>query len=242
MPVREACALALLLAAPACAREPSWARQARERMVETVAGRSEHPVEDRRVLEALRRVRRHEFVPEAVRRQAYDDRPLPIGEGQTISQPYIVGYMTQALEIRPGDKVLEVGTGSGYQAAVLAEMGAEVYTVEILEGLGRRAEAALKRLGYGKVRVRIGDGYRGWPEAAPFDGIIVTCAPDHIPRPLVDQLKEGGRMVIPVGERPEGRPWAVQELVVVRKTPEGMRREGRMSVRFVPMTGEAQKK
>lgn len=189
----------------------------------------------------MRRVPRHEFVPPDVSAQAYGDHPLPIGEGQTISQPFIVGYMTEILGSKPGDRVLEIGTGSGYQAAILSELVKEVYTIEIVGPLARRAEAALKRLGYRNVSVRAGDGYRGWPEAAPFDSIIVTCAPDHIPQPLVDQLKIGGRMVIPVGAEIRGL-WSVQELILVRKTARGMEREKRMGVRFVPMTGEALKK
>lgn len=238
--------LALVLsAALGCngARAPSVAdRQAeRDAMVDLIAAHSpEQRVRDPRVLSAMRRVARHEFVPADVSAQAYGDHPLPIGEGQTISQPFIVGAMTELLEPKPGDRVLEIGTGSGYQAAVLAELVKEVYTVEIVEPLARRAEAALKRLGYKNIFVRAGDGYRGWPEAAPFDSIIVTCAPDHIPQPLMDQLKIGGRMVIPVGAELKGL-WSAQELVVVRKTERGMEREKRMDVRFVPMTGEARK-
>ncbi|MFH1725532.1 MAG: protein-L-isoaspartate(D-aspartate) O-methyltransferase [Elusimicrobiota bacterium] len=216
-------------------------RRAREAMVDDIANYSAmHRIKDPKVLAAMRKVPRDAFVPEDLKLHAYSDRPLPIGEGQTISQPFIVAYMTDALELRPGEKVLEIGTGSGYQAAILAEVVDEVYTIEIVETLGRRAERTLKDLGYDKVRVRIGDGYRGWPEAAPFDAVIVTCAPDHIPQPLVDQLRLGGRMMIPVGEELSGRSWAAQELVLVRKTEKGMRREKKMDVRFVPMTGEAQ--
>jgi len=149
-------------------------------------------IRDCKVLEAMAKVPRHEFVPEAYRDMAYSDTPLPIGEGQTISQPYIVALMTEALELNPGDRVLEVGTGSGYHAAVLSEIAKEVYTIEIIESLGRTAEERLKRLGYKNVKVRIGDGYLGWQEYAPFDAIIVTCAPEHIPQPLVEQLAEGG--------------------------------------------------
>ncbi len=197
-------------------------------------------VRDQRVLAALRKVPRHEFVPEDIRDYAYEDRPLPIGEGQTISQPFIVGYMTEALGLDPGHKVLEIGTGSGYQAAVLAELVRDVYSIEIVKSLGLGAQKTLKRLGYQNVHVRIGDGYRGWPEAAPFDAIIVTCAPEHIPRPLEEQLKVGGLMMIPVGKPVAGRAWAAQELVLVRRTEKGMRREKKMDVRFVPMTGEAE--
>ncbi|WP_347710735.1 protein-L-isoaspartate(D-aspartate) O-methyltransferase [Geothrix sp. SG200] len=187
-------------------------------------------VADPRVLEAMGRVPRHEFVPAAQRGQAYEDWPLAIGYGQTISQPYIVAFMTAALAPRPEDRVLEIGTGSGYQAAVLAGLVAEVYTMEIVEPLAQRAEADLKRLGYTNVKVRAGDGYLGWPEAAPFDAIIVTCAPEDVPRALVDQLKVGGRMIIPVGSQ-----WGAQELYLLRKTATGLRRQGVLPVRFVPM-------
>ena len=169
--------------------------------------------------------------PEQLRAEAYDDHPLPIGEGQTISQPYIVGIMSELLQLTGGERVLEVGTGSGYQAAVLAELAKEVYSIEILEPLARRAAATLRELGYAGVAVRAGDGYLGWPEAAPFDAIIVTAAPDHIPQPLVDQLKVGGRLVIPVGER-------YQELLQCVKTPQGLLRRSIIPVRFVPLTGE----
>lgn len=190
-------------------------------------------ITDRAVLAAMRKVPRHEFVPESLRPRAYDDRPLPIGEGQTISQPYIVALMTEVLRLKPGEKVLEVGTGSGYQAAVLAEVIDEVYTIEILEGLGRRAQETLKRLGYSQVEVKIGDGYLGWEEHAPYDAIIVTCAPEHIPKPLVDQLAEGGRMIIPVG--PQGY---TQTLTLVEKKDDQVRRREIIPVLFVPMTGD----
>jgi protein-L-isoaspartate(D-aspartate) O-methyltransferase len=189
-------------------------------------------VRDPRVLAAMRAVPRHEFMPESERGQAYEDRPLPIGRSQTISQPYIVAAMTELLDLDPGEKVLEVGTGSGYQAAVLAELGAEVYSIEIIAPLGRQAARDLERLGY-RVNLRIGDGYRGWPEAAPFDAVIVTAAPDHVPEPLVEQLKVGGRMMIPVGR------WS-QRLVLIRKDEDGLHEEAVADVRFVPMTGEAQ--
>ncbi|HJV37676.1 MAG TPA: protein-L-isoaspartate(D-aspartate) O-methyltransferase [Geothrix sp.] len=202
--------------------------QARMRMVrEQIVARG---IADPRVLEAMGRVPRHEFVPAALRGQAYEDWPLAIGYGQTISQPYIVAFMTAALAPRPGDRVLEIGTGSGYQAAVLAGLVAEVYTMEIVEPLAQRAEADLKRLGYANVKVRAGDGHLGWPEAAPFDAIIVTCAPEDVPQPLVDQLKVGGRMIIPVGSQ-----WGAQELYLLRKTATGLRRQGVLPVRFVPM-------
>ena len=191
-------------------------------------------VSDARVLEVMRRVPRHEFVPIQMREQAYADHPLPIGEGQTISQPYIVAYMTEELRVGKKSKVLEIGTGSGYQAAVLAELGAEVYTIEIVPPLAERARATLSRLGYRNVHVRAGDGYKGWPEAAPFDRIIVTAAPDHIPQPLLDQLAVGGRMVIPVGD-------TFQQMTIVTKTPQGVTEQRTIDVLFVPMTGEAQK-
>jgi protein-L-isoaspartate(D-aspartate) O-methyltransferase len=191
-------------------------------------------IQDDRVLAAMARVPRHEFMPASQRPLAYEDGPLPIGHGQTISQPYIVAFMTAALDPKPGDRVLEIGTGSGYQAAVLSGLVAEVFSIEIVEPLARRAEADLKRLGYGNVRVRVGDGVLGWPEAAPFDAIIVTCAPERVPRALVDQLKVGGRMIVPVGPT-EG----VQELYLLRKRPEGMETQAVLPVRFVPMIGRA---
>ena len=170
----------------------------REKMVETqIKARG---VKDPRVLSALLKVERHRFVPEEYLGSAYSDQPLPIGEGQTISQPYIVALMTELLELKGNEKVLEIGTGSGYQAAVLAELAKEVYTIEIIEPLASTAKDRLLELGYQNVKVKAGDGYLGWPEAAPFDAIIITCAPDHIPEPLVEQLKEGGGMVLPLGE------------------------------------------
>jgi protein-L-isoaspartate(D-aspartate) O-methyltransferase len=205
---------------------------ARERMVrEQIAARG---IDDPRVLEAMRRVPRHEFVPLQSRDHAYADGPLPIGQGQTISQPYIVALMTDVLKLSGGERVLEVGTGSGYQAAVLAEMGVDVYSIEIVPELAERARADLERLGYGKVHVRTGDGYRGWPEAAPFAAIIVTAAPDHVPEPLVDQLAVGGRMVLPVGR------W-LQELMLITREEDGIHRERLTGVRFVPMRGEAER-
>lgn len=189
---------------------------------------------DPRVLEALRSVPRHAFVPPPLRSEAYGNHPLPIGGGQTISQPFIVAIMSHLLDVEPGEKVYELGTGSGYQAAVLAAMGVEVYSIEIVPRLAERARQTLERLGYEEVHVRAGDGYKGWPEAAPFDGIIVTAAPDHIPHPLVEQLAAGGRMVIPVGER----GW-VQHLKVLIKTAEGeLETRDVLPVRFVPVTGD----
>jgi len=184
-----------------------------------------------RVLAAMGKVPRHELVPAALQAQAYGDYPLPIGFEQTISQPFIVAFMTEKLEPKTTDKVLEIGTGSGYQAAVLAELVCEVYTIEIVEPLARRAEADLKRLGYTNIFVRAGDGYKGWPEAAPFDAVIVTCAPEHVPQPLVDQLKAGGRMIIPVG------PAGNQELYLLSKKGDKVERRAVLPVRFVPMTG-----
>jgi protein-L-isoaspartate(D-aspartate) O-methyltransferase len=185
-------------------------------------------VRDPRVLEAMRSVPRHRFVPQANQGEAYEDYPLPIGHGQTISQPYIVAYMSEVLAVGPGSTVLEVGTGSGYQAAVLAEMGAEVYTIEIVPELARSARQVFEALGYTRVHAREGDGYVGWPERAPFDAVIVTAAPDHVPQPLIDQLAIGGRMVVPVGR-------GSQQLVLLTKTADGVVREERMPVRFVPL-------
>jgi protein-L-isoaspartate(D-aspartate) O-methyltransferase len=190
-------------------------------------------IKDPLVLEAMNKVERHQFVLPGDERHAYDDGPLSIGEGQTISQPYIVAIMTELGKLGADSKVLEIGTGSGYQAAILGEIAKEVYSIEIIESLGLRAKDLLKKQGYENIQVRIGDGYKGWPEAAPFDAILVTAAPDHVPQPLVDQLKVGGRMVIPVGE-------FYQELEVIKKTPSGVEREKIIPVRFVPMTGEAE--
>ncbi len=223
-------------AAPGGGEDPAREREferAREAMVmEQVAARG---IEDERVLRAMRRVRRHEFVPADVRGSAYEDRPLPIGWEQTISQPYIVALMTAALELEGQERVLEIGTGSGYQAAVLAELVPEVYSIEILPELAARAQATLRRLGYERVQVRSGDGYRGWPEAAPFDAIVVTASPEHIPEPLRQQLRLGGRMVLPVGG-------GQQLLLRIRRTAEGFVSDTLAAVRFVPMTGEAMEK
>ncbi len=185
------------------------------------------------VLAAMEKVPRHRFVPDELADQAYEDHPLPIGFDQTISQPYIVASMTQALEPGKTDKVLEIGTGSGYQAAVLAELVADVYTIEIVKPLGQRAEKTLADLGYRNVHVRVGDGYAGWPEEAPFDKIMLTAAPPRVPQPLFDQLREGGLLIAPVGVYG-------QDLVLYRKTAEGMVERELYPVRFVPMTGKAQ--
>jgi protein-L-isoaspartate(D-aspartate) O-methyltransferase len=205
-------------------------RERRLRMVEDqIAARG---VTDPAVLAAMRAVPRHRFVPEAARRLAYDDGPLPIGEGQTISQPYVVAVMTAAIRPRKGMRVLEVGTGSGYQAAVLAACVAEVDTIEVVPALGRRAEAILKELGCRNVHVRVGDGFDGWPERGPFDAIVLTAAPERVPQPLLDQLRVGGRLVAPVGRD-------IQDLVVITRTDRGLVTEVIESVRFVPMTGKA---
>ncbi len=198
---------------------------------EQLAGRD---VTDEAVLAAMRTVPRHEFVPEKWREFSYDDAPLPIGHRQTISQPYIVAVMTELAALSPDARVLEVGTGSGYGAAVLSRVAKRVFTIEILEPLAIRAHETLRRLGYNNVAVRHGDGYQGWPDEAPFDAIVVTAAPAKIPEPLKQQLKVGGRLVLPVGER-NGR----QELRVITRTRQGFRDEFVFRVRFVPMTGEA---
>jgi protein-L-isoaspartate(D-aspartate) O-methyltransferase len=192
-------------------------------------------VHEERVLAAMAKVPREEFVPPEVRPASYTDQPLPIGYGQTISQPFIVALMTEQLRPSPKDRVLEIGTGSGYQAAILAELVAEVYSIEIIEPLAKSAEATLQRLGYKNVHVKAGDGYQGWQEFAPFDAVIVTCAPDHVPQPLTDQLKEDGRMIIPVGGP------GIQELYLLEKENGQLRQRAVESVRFVPMTGEAEK-
>ena len=206
----------------------------RKRMVENDILRRR--ITDRAVLDAMLKVPRHEFVESRHRYNAYADSALPIKESQTISQPYIVALMTQSARLRPGDRVLEVGTGSGYQAAVLAEIVKKVYSIEIVESLAKEADKRLKRLGFENVTVRHGDGYRGWPEAGPFDAILITAAAPEIPEPLVEQLKVGGRMVMPLGDHR-----LAQELVVLTKTKDGLQRETISGVVFVPMTGEIRK-
>ncbi|MGH9861855.1 MAG: protein-L-isoaspartate(D-aspartate) O-methyltransferase [Candidatus Acidiferrales bacterium] len=238
--------LALLLAPPGAGLtgdhaavaqgEGRW-RQLREALVRfTIEQPTDmrDPVSDARVLAAMRQIPRHEFVPADLRDQAYDDHPLPIGYGQTISQPYIVAKMTELLAPQPGDRVLELGAGSGYQAAVLSPLVKEVYTMEIIEPLGQAARQRLQRLGYRNVEVKVGDGYFGWPEKAPFDAIVVTAWATHVPPPLLEQLKPGGRMVIPVGS-----VFFQQNLVVVHKgkTATDLRMESVMPVAFVPLTG-----
>lgn len=195
-------------------------------------------VKDVRVLNAMLKVPRHEFVPENVRHLSYEDYPLPIGEDQTISQPYMVAFMTEALKLKGGERVLEIGTGSGYQAAILAELCPEVYTIEIIKVLADRSAQLLKRLGYQNIFVKWGDGFRGWKEHAPFDAIIVTCAPEEVPPPLIEQLAPGGRLVCPVGPQ-----WRWQKLVRLTKQADGtVVQEELLDCRFVPMTGEAERK
>ena len=206
----------------------------RERMVqEQLMPRGIH---EERVLAAIAKVPREEFVPPEARAASYTDQPLPIGYGQTISQPFVVGFMTEQLQLKRDDRVLEIGTGSGYQAAILAELVAEVYSIEIIEPLAKNAEATLARLGYKNVQVKAGDGYKGWPERAPFDAVIVTCAPSHVPQPLVDQMKEGGRMIIPVGGLGE------QKLYLLEKKNGQLEQRAVLPVRFVPMAGEADRR
>ena len=203
----------------------------RRHMVEDQLRRRD--IRDERILEVMGRIPREEFVRPSDRALAYDDGPLPIGHGATISQPFIVALMTQSIAPCPGDRVLEIGTGSGYQAAVLGDITAEVYSIEILEELSRTATARLEKLGYDNIQIRAGDGYRGWPDRAPFDAIVVTAAPPEVPAPLLEQLAPGGRMIIPVGR-------IDQELLVIVRTEGGLERQRVIPVRFVPMTGEAQ--
>jgi len=223
-----------VLQVPVLPDETPAQTQARQRMIDRDL--RTRGIQDRRVLEAMARVPRHRFVPTDQVPYAYEDRPLPIGHGQTISQPYIVALMTELARPTPESKALDIGTGSGYQAAILAELCKEVYSIEILDPLAQEAKKRLQELGYKNVTVRTGDGYQGWPEKAPFDLIIVAAAPDHVPQPLVDQLAPGGRLVIPVG-----RHWWNQELLVIEKQPDGtLRQRSVASVAFVPMTGKAQ--
>jgi protein-L-isoaspartate(D-aspartate) O-methyltransferase len=241
MPHRTLVLIATLLATamsdPADAQDAFAAQRAQ--MVAEIAAtaratayETQRPVFGERVMAAMGKVQRHLLVPEGQVPYAYENRPLPIGHGQTISQPYIVALMTDLANPKPTDIVLEVGTGSGYQAAVLAELVAKVYTIEIVEPVGKRAAEALAKLGYKNVFTRIGDGYNGWPEAAPFDSIIVTAAAASIPKPLLDQLKPGGRLVIPVGGQ-----WEGQDLLLVEKQPDGSTTTRRtIPVRFVPLT------
>jgi len=214
----------------------------RKRMVEEIAALTRETRFDtgraslsERVMGAMAKVPRHEFVPALERHNAYANRPLPIGRGQTISQPFIVALMTDLMEVKPADRVLEIGTGSGYQAALLAELAGTVYTIEIVEPLAREAAERLKRLGYRNVVTRTGDGYQGWPEHAPFDAIMVTAAPREVPQPLIDQLKPGGRLVVPVGGQAAG-----QSLLLIEKQPDGrISRRTILAVRFVPLTDQS---
>jgi protein-L-isoaspartate(D-aspartate) O-methyltransferase len=235
-PWAELFALGVLGLLPACseAQPPAVGDLTAQRNAMVEQQMEARGVSDPATLAAMRAVPRHEFLPLRLREEAYGDYPLPIGHGQTISQPYIVAFMTEAIRPQPGEKILEIGAGSGYQAAVLAQMGADVYTIEIVEPLAEMARQTLERLGYRNAHVKHGDGYRGWPEHAPFDAVIVTCAPDKIPPDLVAQLKDGGRMIIPVGGGME------QELVLLRKEGGKIEKQSVLPVRFVPMTGEAQ--
>jgi protein-L-isoaspartate(D-aspartate) O-methyltransferase len=212
------------------AQEDADARSAEERERMVARQLERRAVHDERVLAAMRRVPRHRFVPAEERAHAYADRPLPIGFGQTISQPYIVAVMSEALALQGHERVLEVGCGSGYQAAVLGELAREVWTIEIVTPLAERAARTLAELGHANVHVKAGDGYLGWPEHAPFDAILVAAASERVPQPLVDQLAVGGRMILPLGSEE-------QELVLLRKTPAGLERESILPVRFVPLTG-----
>jgi len=223
--------LALFFALALARGEEAIYSKRRMEMVELLKS-PRYGIKDEGVLKAMTETPRHEFVRKGEQSRAYEDHPLPIGFGQTISQPFIVAFMTEALKLKPTDRVLEVGTGSGYQAAVLAHLVKEVYSIEIVEGLAKQAAKTLKRLGYENVKTKWGDGYQGWPDAAPFDALIVTCAPDKVPQALVDQLKEGARMIIPVG-----RAGGVQELYVLEKKAGKVKRKAVMPVRFVPMTG-----
>jgi len=227
----------VLIAATGCHHSPTSSSEfaaERQRMVEEQL--KPRGIQDQRVLMAMAKVPREEFVPQNLRAQAHSDNALPIGHDQTISQPFIVAIMTEQLRPEPTDRVLEIGTGSGYQAAILAELVKEVYTIEIIEPLAKDASARLARLGYGNAHVKVGDGYQGWPEAAPFDSIIVTCAPDKVPQPLTKQLKEGGRMIIPVGSGLD------QQLYLLEKKNGEVAQRAILPVRFVPMAGEAMKK
>ena len=225
-----------VLAAGGCgqkALQPSDFAAQRRQMVERQL--MTRGINDQRVLAAMAKVPREEFVTQEARSASYEDGPLPIGYGQTISQPYIVAFMTEQLRPKPSDRVLEIGTGSGYQAAILAKLVSDVYSIEIVEPLAKNAEAILQRLGYKNVHLKIGDGYKGWPDAAPFDAIIVTCAPDKVPQPLIDQLKDGGRMVIPVGDI------FAQQLYLLEKKNGQLKQSATLPVRFVPMSSEQKK-
>jgi protein-L-isoaspartate(D-aspartate) O-methyltransferase len=231
-PSMLAAGIIMLFAGPAGAQTARQIEEAREKMVqdEIVAAGVKNP----RVLDSVRKTPRHEFMPAPQRKYAYFDMALPIGEGQTISPPFVVAYMTEQLDPQPTDKVLEIGTGSGYQAAILSPLVKEVYSIEIVESLGKRAAETLKRLKYANVHTKVGDGYQGWPEHAPFDKIIVTCSPESVPEALVEQLKEGGRMIIPLGERYQ------QNLYLYKKEGGKLVSEALLPTMFVPMTGAAE--
>lgn len=226
-----------VVAAAGCQKAPTSAGEFasdRQRMIaEQLKPRG---IRDQRVLDAMAKIPREEFVPENLRAQAYADSALPIGHDQTISQPFIVAFMTEQLRLQPSDRVLEIGTGSGYQVAVLSELVKDVYTIEIIEPLAKEASARLARLDYKNAHVKVGDGFQGWPEVAPFDAIIVTCAPDKVPPPLTQQLKDGGRMIIPVGAGID------QQLYLLEKKNGELAQTAILPVRFVPMIGEAAKK
>src|SRR5437588_4340730 len=229
------CLLAVVLTATGCHQKvnsPSEFAAERQRMVEQQL--KPRGIRDERVLAAMAKVPREEFIPENERPQAYADSALPIGHDQTISQPFIVAFMTEQLHPQPTDRVLEIGTGTGYQTAVLAELVKDIYTIEIIEPLAKDASARLARLGYNNAHVKVGDGFQGWPEVAPFDAIIVTCAPDKVPQPLTQQLKEGGRMIIPVGSGIMD-----QQLYLLEKKNGQLAQRAILPVRFVQMTGEA---
>jgi protein-L-isoaspartate(D-aspartate) O-methyltransferase len=226
-----------LLAASACHRQPTSTSEfatERQKMVEEQL--RPRGIRDERVMAAMAKVPREEFIPENIRAQAYADGALPIGHDQTISQPFIVAFMTEQLRLQPNNRVLEIGTGSGYQAAVLAELVKDVYTIEIVQPLAKEASARLARLDYNNAHVKVGDGFQGWPEVAPFDAIIVTCAPDKVPPPLTAQLKDGGRMIVPVGSGID------QQLYLLEKKNGELAQTAILPVRFVPMMGEAAKK
>jgi protein-L-isoaspartate(D-aspartate) O-methyltransferase len=231
------CLFVVVLATTGCRQKTvSTSEFATERQKMVEAQLKPRGIHDERVLTAMAKVPREAFVPENMRAQSYADSAVPIGHDQTISQPFIVAYMTEQLRLQPTDRVLEIGTGSGYQAAVLSELAKDVYTIEIVEPLAKDASARLARLDYNNAHVKIGDGYQGWPDVAPFDAIIVTCAPDKVPQPLTQQLKEGGRMIIPVGSGLD------QQLFLLEKKDGQMAQRAILPVRFVQMAGEAAKK
>jgi protein-L-isoaspartate(D-aspartate) O-methyltransferase len=235
--LRRFALLLVVLALAALAAPPAAAAQTEAELRREMVDRQirQRGITDPAVLAAMGEVPRHQFVPEAYRAEAYEDKPLPLGWGQTIYQPYVVALMTSLLKLGDDDTVLEIGTGSGYHTAVLSRIARKVFSIEIIEPIGEEARRRLDRLGYRNVEVRVGDGYQGWPDKAPFDAIILTAAPPHIPQPLVDQLKVGGRMVAPVGEY-------FQDLLVITKTAEGIEKRTVIPVRLVPMTGEVRER